>query len=513
MDSTKKSLLNSLIKTGACSRQLASAEEPWRGRLILLKLMLVVLVTAAGCSEAPQPQQEGQGSGAVEESSEDSALTVDLLIEKGAVLTMDEEFTYHPVGYVAVKGDEIVEVGAGDVPAEIHGVRRIDASGHFVLPGLINGHQHAPMTVMRGVADDLALMDWLQNYIFPAEAANVDEEMVYWGTLLAAMEMIRGGTTLYVDMYYYEDKVAEATARAGMRGILGETILDFPVPDAKDPKSGIEAAKVYLAKWKDHPLIIPAIAPHSPYTCSTETLLACKAAAEEFDVPLVIHVAETQDELRQVKEKSGTTPVRYLRDIGFLDQRVIAAHTVWVDAEEIALMKQFGVGPVHNPESNMKLASGVAPVPDMLDAGLAVGIGTDGPASNNNLDLLDELDSAAKLHKIHRMDPTVLSARQALAMATRLGAQAVDMDHLVGSLEIGKKADLILIKSDGLPQGVPSFDPYSSIVYSLGAEAVVMTVVNGSVVFENGSLTKIDEAEVYSKVAELSAKLRSSLEK
>ncbi|HSR70359.1 MAG TPA: amidohydrolase [Acidobacteriota bacterium] len=473
---------------------------------LLSALCLLLLSSTAACSSGSQPQDAPQPA------AQDD-LAVDLLIENGSILTMDEAYTHHPIGYVAVKGDEIVEVGGGAAPEQIQPLRRVDARGHFVLPGLINGHQHAPMTVMRGVADDLALMDWLQNYIFPSEAANVDEEMVYWGTLLAAMEMIRGGTTLYVDMYYFEGKVAEATARTGMRGILGQTILDFPVPDAHNPQQGIAAAKVFLAKWKDHPLIVPAVAPHSPYTCSTETLLACKAAAEEFDVPLVIHVAETQDELRQVREKAGTTPVRYLRDIGFLDDRVIAAHAVWVDEEEIEILKRFGVGPVHNPESNMKLASGVAPVPEMLEAGLAVGIGTDGPASNNNIDLLDEMDSAAKLHKISSMDPTVLSARQALSMATRLGAQAVDMEHMLGSLEAGKKADLILIKSQDVPEAVPSYDPYSTIVYSLGAQSVVMTVINGQVVFERGALTLIDEVEVYAKIKELQAKLTRSLKR
>ncbi len=470
--------------------------------LILVWLLVGIVISCRTDSQAPSSDSD---------SSQDYG--ADLLIVGGTVLAMDAEFSIYDPGYVAVLGDRIASIGPAAESSAIRARRRVDADGRYVMPGLINGHQHAAMSVMRGMADDLKLMQWLERYIFPAEAKNVDPDFVYWGTLLSCIEMIRSGTTTYVDMYYFEDKVAEATASAGMRGVLGQTVLDFPSPDFPDSETAIaRTAEGFLRKWKGHPLIVPAIAPHAPYTCSEKTLMAAKQAAEEADSPIIIHLAETRNEVQQIQERSGTTPIRYLDRIGFLSPRVIAAHVVWADDEEIEILRAAGVGVVHNPESNMKLASGVAPIQKMLEAGLKVGIGTDGPASNNNLDLLQEVDFMAKLQKLATEDPTVLDARTALAIATIGGAKAIGMEERLGSLEPGKQADLILI-SKKRPESVPSYDPYSTIVYSLTGSSVEMTVVNGEIVFESGTLTKIDEAEVMEKIRFLQEQVKKTLSK
>ncbi len=423
---------------------------------------------------------------------------------------MDDAFSVHDPGFVAVQGHRIVGVGPSSGAAAFKAARTIDAAGHLLLPGLVNGHQHAPMSLLRGIADDLELMEWLRSYIFPAEAKNVDPDFVYWGTLLAAAEMIRTGTTTYADMYYFEGSVAEATARIGMRGVLGETIIDFPSPDYPDPQEALAGTRDYLSQWKDHPLVTPAVAPHSPYICSTETLKSSQKLAEEFDVPLLIHLAETEDEVQQVRDKANTTPARYLSEIGFLSDRVVAAHAVWVDAEEIELLAGAGVGVIHNPESNMKLASGTAPVPDMLAAALDVGIGTDGPASNNNIDLLQEIDTMAKLHKLISRDPTVLDARTALEIATRRGAAALGLGDQIGSIEVGKLADLITLSLDRGP-GTPFYDPYSTVVYSLLGDSVRTVVINGEIVFKDGRTTLVDEAEIGQNAYRLKERLLESL--
>lgn len=467
-------------------------------RLIAAPLVAGALLLTAAC----------QGP-AAEEPSLAAGEGLDLIIV-GTVVTMDGDYTIYDPGYVAIEGGRIQALGPAAEADGLKADRRLDATGKLILPGLINGHQHAPMALFRGVADDLELMEWLRSYIFPAEAKNVDEDFVYWGTLLSAIEMIRSGTTTYADMYYFEDKVAEATAKAGMRGVLGETIIGFPSPDYPDPESALKGTRAYLQKWRDHPLIVPAIAPHAPFTNSTEVLLASKAIADEFDVPLLIHVAETEEEVRQVRQKNGTTPVRYLRDIGFLSSRVVAAHCVWIDEEEIGILAEYDVGVIHNPESNMKLAAGVAPVPGLLAAGVDLGIGTDGPASNNNLDLLQEIDTMAKLHKLYSRDPTVVNARTALTAATRGGAEALGLGDLTGSLEAGKAADLIVLGLEG-PPGVPFYDPYSTIVYSLMGSAVETVVIAGQVVFEEGRVTTVDEDEIIARARELRQRILKSL--
>ena len=327
---------------------------------------------------------------------------------------------------------------------QIRRVRTIDAHGEIVMPGLINSHAHAAMSLFRGVADDLALEEWLKKYIFPAEARNVNEDFVAWGTRLGILEMLRGGITTYADMYYYEDVVAKVTKEAGMRGVLGETIIDFPAPDNKTPQQAFEYTQKFLDHWKGDPLIVAAVAPHSIYTCSEKTLEDAAALARKNHAPILIHLAEAPFELEQSREKHGLTPAAYLEKIGVLGPDVLGAHCVWVDAADMATLAHFGVGCSHNPSSNMKTAAGVSPVPEMLAAGVAVGLATDGAASNNNQDLFEEMDLAAKLQKLARMDPRALPAKQVVEMATITGARAVHLEKKIGSLEAGKQADIIV---------------------------------------------------------------------
>jgi len=354
-----------------------------------------------------------------------AAERVDVIIRGGTVVTMDGSSRVIENGAVAIRRERIVAVGAAaEVAAKYTAARTINAAGKVVMPGLINTHTHVPMVLFRGIADDLVLMEWLQKYIFPAEAKNVDEQFVRWGTRLGCLEMIQGGTTTYVDMYYFEDAIADETARAGMRAVLGETLIDFPAPDNKTWEAGMAYMEKYAQKWKGHALITPAIAPHAPYTVSTDHLKQAHAFSERSGVPLVIHVAEDYAEVKTIQERYNSSSVSYLDRIGLLDQRVIAAHMVWPNEEDIKTLASRSVGVAHCPQSNMKIAAGAAPVPQMLRAGVAVGLGTDGAASNNDLDLWEEIDTAAKLHKLIMKDATVINAREALEMATIRGARA-----------------------------------------------------------------------------------------
>src|SRR5262249_42327849 len=329
--------------------------------------------------------------------------------------------------------------------------------------------------------DDLRLLDWLQKYIFPAEARNVDEQFVRWGTRLGCLEMIFGGTTTFVDMYYFEDAIADETARAGMRGVLGETVLDFPAPDNKTWDAAIAYTEKFLGRWKGNALITPAIAPHAPYTVSTDHLVQTHGISSRLGLPLIIHVAEDQAEVKTIQDKYSASSVAYLDRIGLLDSRVIAAHMVWPTPSDIATLARLKVGVAHCPQSNMKLAAGAAPVPQMLDAGVAVGLGTDGAASNNDLDLWEEMDTAAKLQKLVSKDPTVLNARLAVEMATIGGARAIHLDGEIGSLEPGKRADIIVVGT-GNPHQVPLYNVYSHLVYATKASDVQSSVIEGKVV-------------------------------
>jgi 5-methylthioadenosine/S-adenosylhomocysteine deaminase len=435
----------------------------------------------------------------------------DLLVTGGTVVTMDAQKRVIEDGAVAVRGDTIIAVGSrAEIEGQFDAAKIIDARGALVLPGLINGHAHAAMSLFRGIADDLTLDDWLQKYIFPAEARNVTEDFVTWGTRLGVLEMLRGGITTYADMYYFEDAVARATKEAGMRGVLGETIIDFAAPDNKTPAQAFQYTQEYLSHWKGDALITPAVAPHSIYTCSEKTLQDSAALARRNGAPILIHIAEAPFEMQQSREKHGATPVAYLERIGLLGPDVVGAHCVWVNAADIAALAHFGVGCINNPSSNMKTAAGVMPVIEMLAAGEPIGLATDGAASNNSQDLFEEMDLAAKLQKITRMDPRALPAEQVVEMATIGGARALHLDKQIGSLETGKKADLILIDT-GASHAVPMYNVYSELVYALKASDVRTVVIAGKLVMEDRRMLKLDESDILAKAQEYKKKISASL--
>jgi 5-methylthioadenosine/S-adenosylhomocysteine deaminase len=428
------------------------------------------------------------------------------------VVTMNAARSVIEDGAVAVAGGRIVEVGpAGEVEARHPNAERIDARGGVILPGLVNAHTHAAMVLFRGLADDLDLMDWLEGHIFPAEAEYVDEEFVRVGTRLACLEMLAGGTTTMVDLYYYEDAVAEEVDRCGMRGVLGQTVIGFPAPDFATVEEAMSAVRRFAARWRGHPRVVPAIAPHALYTLTGEQMTAVHALAEELGMPMLTHMAEDRSEIARVLERTGKRSIAVFDELGTLDDRVLGAHVVEASADEIALLAARGVGVAHCPQSNMKVGAGIAPVPAMIAAGVAVGVGTDGAGSNNDLDLWEEIDTAAKLHKLASGDPKVLDARQALAMATIEGARAIDLDREIGSLESGKRADLVVVKVDGAHQQPqrPMPNPYSLLVYATKASDVVTVVVEGRVVVRDGEVLTLDAGAVLVAAAEKRKPLES----
>jgi len=436
---------------------------------------------------------------------------MDLLVKGGTVVTMDGDFRVIEDGAVAVEGDRIAAVGKRtDIEPRTRAAKTIDATGTLVVPGMVNGHAHAAMSLFRGVAEDHSLDDWLQKYIFPAEARNVTEEFVLWGARLGVLEMLRGGITTYADMYYFEDVVAQVTKEAGMRGVLGETIVDFPAPDHKNPAAAFAYAQTFIDRWKGDPLITPSVAPHSIYTLSTENLQAAAALARKNGVPILIHLAEAPFESEMSRARHGLSPVAYLEKIGVLGPDVIGAHCVWVDAADIATLLRRGVGCVHNPSSNMKLASGVMPVVDLLAAGEPVGLATDSAASNNNQDLFQEMNIAAKLQKVTRMDPRALPARQVVEMATIGGARALHLDKQIGSLEVGKQADIILIGT-GATHSTPMYNVYSQLVYALNAHDVLTVVIAGKIVMEVRVMKTMDKPGILAKAHEYQRKVADSL--
>ena len=437
---------------------------------------------------------------------------VDLIVSGGTVVTMDSGRAVIPDGSVAVRADSILAVGPrAQIEARYRAAQMIDARGHLVLPGFINGHTHVPMTLFRGLHDDVTLNDWLYKYIFPAEAKNVNEEFVRWGTRLAAAEQIRAGVTTFADMYYFEDAIAEETKGAGMRGVLGETFIDFPAPDNKSEAEMLAYTEKFLKRWQGDPLIHAAVAPHSIYTCSKKTLQDAAALARKYHAPILIHVAEMKKELEDSEKANGMSPVQYLEKIGVLGPDIVAAHCIFVDEADRKLLAERGTGCVHNPSSNMMIASGVSPVPEMRAAGVAVGLGTDGPAgSNNDLDLMEEIDLAAKLAKISKMDPLALGAKDVVAMATIDGARAVHMDKEIGSLEAGKKADLLLISLNE-PNAVPMYDIYAQIAYSLKGSDVDTVVIGGRVVMRDRKLLTVDEPAVLEKARDYGNAVKKSL--
>ncbi|MGH9967190.1 MAG: amidohydrolase family protein [Pyrinomonadaceae bacterium] len=421
---------------------------------------------------------------------------VDLVVLGGTIVTMNESRQVIEDGGIAVKRGRIVAVGSrSEIAKKYPGRQVIDARGKTIIPGLINGHTHVPMTLFRGLADDLDLQEWLTKYIFPAEAKNVTEEFVRVGTRLGLAEMVRGGTTTYCDMYYFEDAIADETAKAGLRGVLGETVIDFPVADNKTNAEAMAYVERFVKKWQGHELITPAIAPHAAYTVSEEHLKAARAFSDRTGSPIVTHISETKREVEDSLKAKGQSPIDYLARIGFLNDRVIAAHVVWPTENELAVLKRLGVGVVHNPQSNMKLAAGVAPVPKMLAEGLLVGLGTDGAASNNDLNMWEEMDTVAKLHKVFSMDPKVISAREALELATIRGAQALHLEKEIGSIEAGKRADLVLVERNALNQ-IPLYNLYSDLVYATKASDVRTVIVNGRVLMQDRRLLTLDETAI-----------------
>jgi 5-methylthioadenosine/S-adenosylhomocysteine deaminase len=437
---------------------------------------------------------------------------VDVLVTGAMIVTMDHDRHVYENGFIAIRGDEIVAIGEQkNGSAGMTATEKIDAAGKLIIPGLINGHTHVPMVLMRGLIDDVTLDDWLRKYIFPAEARNVTEEYVRWGTRLAMAEMIRSGTTTFADMYYFEDAVAEETKAAGLRGFLGETWIDFPAPDNKNEAEMAAYTEKFIKKWQGDPLIHAAVAPHSIYTCSEKTLRDAATLARKYNAPILIHVAEMRKELMDSLAKNGATPVQYLKRIGLLGPDVLAAHCIWVDYTDMKILADHQVGCVNNPSSNMMLASGVAPVVDERAAGMRVGLGTDGPAgSNNDLNMMEEMDLAAKLQKTARVDPRALGAKGALEMATIEGARALHMEKEIGSLEVGKKADFVVLNLN-VPNAVPMYDVYSQVVYALKASEVETVVVGGKTLLRDGKLLTVDETKAMAKAREYVEKVQASL--
>ena len=437
--------------------------------------------------------------------------TVGLLITNGIVITMDGEKRIVSPGTVAIDKGKIVAVEPVGTAASAYRAReRIDARGAVVMPGLINTHTHAPMVLYRGLADDLALMDWLQKYIFPAEAKTVSPAFVAAGTRLAALEMIESGTTTYADMYYFEEEIARVTKAAGLRGVLGETIIQFPAPDAKTPAESLARAERFIKEFSGDALITPAVAPHAMYTLDEDSLKRSRALADQYHVPVLIHLAETEDEVKIASEKHHATPAAYLDSLGFWKPGTVAAHAVWLTPEDIVILKRTGVGVSHNPESNMKLASGTAPVPAMQAAGLPVGLGTDGAASNNDLDMFEAMRQAALLHKLIAKDPRVVPAIDALAMATIDGARALGMSDRIGSLEPGKRADVIIVDMSSARQ-TPMYDPVSHLVYVTRGTDVRTTIVDGRVVMRDRRVLTLNAAAVKAEARKFAEQVKAAV--
>jgi 5-methylthioadenosine/S-adenosylhomocysteine deaminase len=444
-------------------------------------------------------------------SAQNAQRQVSLLVTGGTVVTVDTAGRVIPAGAVAIDGTDIVAVDtAENIAKQFRGRDTIDATGQIVLPGLINTHTHAPMVLYRGLADDLALSEWLNKYIFPAEAKTVSPEFVRAGTRLAALEMIQSGTTTFTDMYYFEEEIAAETKAAGLRGVLGQTVIQFPVADAKTPADALVRAEAFIKAFKDDPLITPAVAPHAMYTLDGPTLKAARELSRRYGVPTLIHLAETRDEIQAAQERFKSSPVAYLDSLGFLGPGVLGAHGVWVSDADIAVLKGRGVGISHNPESNMKLASGTAPVPAYLRADVNIGLGTDGAASNNDLDMFEAMRVAAFLHKHASVDPRALSASTALEMATIRGARALGLDRRIGSLEPRKLADLITVSANGARQ-TPMYDAVSHLVYVMRGDDVQTTVVNGRVLMRNRKMLTLDETAVLADGRAWAEKVRAAV--
>jgi 5-methylthioadenosine/S-adenosylhomocysteine deaminase len=437
---------------------------------------------------------------------------VDVIWSARWIVTMDPSRRVIENGAVAVSGDHIVEAGPrSEIDAKYSASQRIDRPEAMLTPGLINTHTHAAMSLFRGVADDLKLQDWLNNYIFPAEAKNVDREFVRWGTRLAILEMALSGTTTYTDMYYFEDTVAEETKAAGMRGVLGETVIGFPAPDYKTAQDALAATAVFMKAYANDPLVVPAVAPHAVFTNSDEALKGARRVADQYQKPLLIHLSETKTENDDTMAKRKKTPTAVLDELGVLNGWTLGAHGVWLNDADLAILKARGTGLAHNPSSNTKLASGIAPVVKILNLGIPMGLGTDGVAgSNNDVNMMEEMDLASKLQKVTSNDPQALPAEQAFAMATILGAKALRLDSMIGSIEPGKRADMITIRMDQ-PHAVPMYNVYSQLVYALKGSDVQDVMVNGKTIVRDRKMLTLDESAVLAKALEYRPRIAASI--
>ena len=467
--------------------------------LLRRSLILGIAVLATACEPAPERAA----------SPDDS---IDLIVNGDYVVTMDAEMIVIEQGSVAVNDGVILAVGSAEsINSEFTARKTLDGKNRVVMPGLVNGHSHAAMTLLRGVADDLALMDWLNNYIFPAEVEFVDPEFVRIGTELACWEMIRGGTTTFVDMYYYPDTIADVVERCGMRALISATVIDQRSPDAEDAGDSINKGTAFIDRWKNrHSRITPIFGPHANYTLNADQLRKTREAAMELGVPISIHLSESPYEVQYSKDNYGKTSIEMFEEIGFFEGPTIAAHVVWPTEQEIPILARREVGVIHNPTSNMKIASGIAPVSDMLEAGVRVGLGTDGAASNNDLDMWEEMRLAALLQKVDRMDPQALPATTVLRMATIGGATAIGLGNTVGSLEPGKRADIIQVAFEDVHH-VPTFDVISHLVYVTDEQDVAAVIVDGKLLMNDGEFLTIDTDTVASEAAALAAKIQAAL--
>jgi len=440
-------------------------------------------------------------------------MTKTVVITDGTIVTMNDRDEVFNPGVVVIEEAKIVKVGAlsnggtESLAEKYPDAQFVDASGCVVIPGLVNAHTHAAMTIFRGLADDLPLREWLEQHIFPAEK-KLTEEWVFWGTVLACAEMIASGTTTFCDMYLFEHKVAEAVDKTGMRAVVGEVLYDFPSPHYGELENGFAFTKRFIEDWMGHERIKISVDPHAVYTCSPELLLRSFAISEHYDVPFVIHLAETEDEVQETMRRYGRTPVAHLAHLGVLSGRVIADHCVWLSEEDRATIAEKKVKVVHNPESNLKLASGIAPAADLLRRGITVSLGTDGCASNNDLDMLSEMDTCAKIHKGVLRDPTALPAKEVLRMATVYGARTLGLDDKIGKLEPGMLADIVILDFNK-PHLTPCYDPISHIVYSARGSDVRDVMVHGQWLMRNREFTTIDMGEVKARVKEIARRVRS----
>jgi 5-methylthioadenosine/S-adenosylhomocysteine deaminase len=429
----------------------------------------------------------------------------------GVVVTVDANRRIFDPGAVAIDGTDIVALGtAAEIAAQFSARDRIDTTGSVVIPGLVNTHTHAPMVLYRGLADDLALKEWLEKYIFPAEAKTVSREMVRAGTRLAALEMIGTGTTTFADMYYFEEEVARVAKDAGLRAVPGQTIIRFPVADAATPAEGLVRAEAFIKEFQNDDPIVPAIAPHAMYTLDDDSLLASRALADRYRVPLLLHLSETVEEVRTSEAQRKMTPVAYLDSIGFWGPRTVGAHGVWISDREMPILRKHQIAISHNPESNMKLASGTAPVPAFLKGGITVGLGTDGAASNNDLDMFEAMRQAALLHKLQTGDPQAIPAPVALELATIGGARALGLDRLVGSLEPGKRADIAIVSMNRARQ-TPVYDHVSHLVYATHGDDVRTVIVNGRMLMRDRRVLTLDESSVLDEARRFGNSVRAAL--